>query len=98
MANTIMKIIFFGWFLYRHAYHNWEWGRAEYEYEILSSGLHNIIIQDKCGVKHVSEEESDDLSYTIVVNSVKRNMKMHKFLANTSALLCAIYLLSFIIY
>ena len=98
MTDTIMRIIFFVWFLYRHAYHNYEWGRAEYEYDMLSSGLHNGIIQDKDGVRHVTEEGLKGSYYITLVNSAKYNMKMHKFFSYASAVICALYLLYFIIY
>lgn len=97
MADTIMRIVFFVWFLYRHAYHNYELGKAEYEYDILSSGLHNGIIQDENGVRHVTEEDLKDSYYIFLVNSTKRSIKMHKLCANLSAFLCAMYLLYFII-
>lgn len=97
MANTIMGIIFFVWFLYRHAYHNYELGKAEYEYDILSSGLHSGIIQDENGMRHVTEEDLKDSYYMTLINSAKYNIKMHKLFANLSAFICAMYLLYFII-
>lgn len=98
MADTIMRIIFFVWFLYRHAYHNYEWGKAKYEYDLLSSGLHNDIIQDNDDMKRVIEEDLKNSHYLdYVISSIERNMRMHKLLANGSAFLCAMYLLHFIV-
>lgn len=97
MADTIMRIVFFVWFLYRHSYHSYELGRAECKYNILSSGLHSGIIQDENGVRHVTEEDLKDSYYMTLVSSAKFDMKMHKLFANLSAFICAMYLLYFII-
>lgn len=65
---------------------------------MLYSGLHNGVVQEEDGVRHITEEDLKDSYIITLISSAKYDMKMHKFFSYASAVVCALYLLYFIIY